>query len=143
MLKTSKGFTLIELMIVVIIIALLAGIGIPSYLKQVVKTRRSDAKVALSELAQLQESFFADNQTYTADLTKLGKTAQSGIFLSPEGYYEIKISKADARSFLLEATPKGAQADDDKTCQKFTLNAASKKEAKDSGNKDTSDECWG
>lgn len=138
MLKTSKGFTLIELMIVVVIIALLAGIGIPSYLKSVVKTRRSDAKVALTELAQLQESFFADNQQYANTLDKLGKTG-----LSPEEYYEIKISQSSARNFLLEATPRGSQASDDETCQKFTIDAAGQKKATGTGSRDTSDECWG
>lgn len=142
MLKTSKGFTLIELMIVVVIIALLAGIGIPSYLKSVVKTRRSDAKVALSELAQLQESYFADNQKYADTLTKLGKTAQQGVFPSPEGHYEIKISQSSARTFLLEATPRGAQASDDETCQTFTMNAAGEKKATGNGSRDTSNECW-
>jgi type IV pilus assembly protein PilE len=142
MLKTSKGFTLIELMIVITIIALIAGIGIPSYLKQVVKTRRSDAKIALTELAQLQESFFADNQTYTGDLAKLGKTAQGGVFLSPEEYYKLEIPSAGARTFLMRATPIGGQANDDEVCQTFTINAAGEKTATGKSG-DTSDECWG
>lgn len=144
MLKTSKGFTLIELMIVVVIIALLAGIAIPSYQKHVIETRRSDAKIALTELAQLQESYFADNNEYTNDLRDLGKVKQGGKFLSPEEYYELKIIDATTQTFELEAKAIGIQKDSDDTCQTFTLDAANRKGASGTGSRqrDTSDECW-
>lgn len=70
-LKKTLGFTLIELMIVVAVIAILASIAYPSYRDSVRKARRVDAKSALTDIAQMQETFFARNGTYTDDMTNL------------------------------------------------------------------------
>src|SRR5512134_1137543 len=64
-----RGFTLIELMIVVAIIALLATVALPSYLDHVRKTRRADAIARISQIQQAQERFRANNAQYAANLT--------------------------------------------------------------------------
>lgn len=145
MLKRSKGFTLTELMITLAIIALVAAVAIPSYNKSVVKTRRSDAKIGLSQLSQLQETYYVDNHTYTEDFSNLGsefkpggKYFRNGKYVSPEGYYELSGVKVSdpTKSFMLRAVPLGAQKENDKDCQEFTLDSANQK-----GSTPTAD-CW-
>lgn len=67
--RSGSGFTLIELMITVVIIGILASIAYPAFQQQVLKTRRSDAKSALTELANRQEKYFSQCLVYTNDLT--------------------------------------------------------------------------
>lgn len=62
----QRGFTLIELMIVLVIIAILAAIGYPSYLNSVTKSNRAAAQSHLMALAQAQQKYFNDSRTYGA-----------------------------------------------------------------------------
>jgi prepilin-type N-terminal cleavage/methylation domain-containing protein len=68
----SKGFTLIELMIVVAIIGLLAAIAIPNYIKFQQRTKQSEAKAALKGIYTMQRSYFALHDKYAPDFGKLG-----------------------------------------------------------------------
>jgi len=63
------GFTLIELMIVVVVIGIIVAFGYPIYTEKMIETRRSDAKDALSRLATLQEKFFTECNQYATTLT--------------------------------------------------------------------------
>lgn len=109
--KSQGGFTLIELMIVVVVIGILAMIAIPAYNDSVSKGRRSDAKSTLTSLAAKQEQYYMDNKTYTADLAKLGATSAS-----IDGHYTITAA-ATATTFTLTAAPANADPD----CANFTL----------------------
>ena len=73
----QRGFTLIELMIVVVILGVIAAFAIPSYQDHLRKSKRSDARAALSDLAARQEQYFLDNKTYTDTLTDLTPATQS------------------------------------------------------------------
>lgn len=98
--RYSKGITLIELMIVVVIIGVLAGIAYPSYRNYLVQSRRSDAQTILLRVAALQEKFYADCSTYAGSLagaaascgppTELGMGAANPP--SPEGYYILQLT---------------------------------------------------
>jgi len=66
-LQPSTGFTLIELMIVVVIIAILAAIAIPAYTNYITKTRRSAAEGCLSEYSNYMERYYTTNLNYKAD----------------------------------------------------------------------------
>jgi len=72
--RTSKGVTLIELLIVIAIIGILAAIGIPAYVGQQLKAARSEAFTELENLKLLEEVFFAEQNVYTGDLGVAGST---------------------------------------------------------------------
>lgn len=76
-LNSNKGFSLVELMVVVAIIGILASIAIPSVNKYMAKARQTEAKTNLSSLYTAEKAFAAEYNTYTADFAPLG--------LQPEG----------------------------------------------------------
>ncbi len=71
--KSNRGFTLIELMIVVVIIAILAGIAYPSYDEYVKRGNRTEGQALLSEAAATQERYFSQNNTYITTQADIGK----------------------------------------------------------------------
>jgi prepilin-type N-terminal cleavage/methylation domain-containing protein len=80
--RNTKGFTLIELLIVVVIIGILAAIAIPKFANTKEKAYVAAMKSDLRNLISAQESYFADNVTYTTSLTNLNVTASTGVTLS-------------------------------------------------------------
>lgn len=119
----QAAFSLVELMIVVLILAIVMSIAIPSYQKQLEKSRRSEGKSLLSEIAALQESFRTEQNRYTADLTELGYAA-AGWNQSVNGYYQASVLAPTvacpiATCFQLEAqvVAGSAQEDDEWTYQ--------------------------
>lgn len=120
--KNSKGFTLIELMIAVVVIAILAMVAIPAYNDTVQKARRSDAKSTLTQAASRMEQYFLDNKSYTTDMTDLGFTASPA--QSIDGHYTLSVVTPTtgcpiATCYQLQAVPH----DTDNYCQTFTLNS--------------------
>ncbi len=89
-----KGFTLIEIMTTLFVIAILASVAYPSYQNQVLKSKRSEGKALLLEVMQLQERFKTENGSYTVDLTQLGLPATG--MLSEHKYYTVVVSAATA-----------------------------------------------
>lgn len=114
----TRGFTLIELMIVVAIIAIIASVAYPSYTDSVQKTRRADAKAVLLGFAQAMERHFTENNSYLGAANAGGNTGSPGIYPSEapiDGgtkFYDLTITAATATTFTLRATPKGGQAGD-------------------------------
>lgn len=154
----QRGFTLIEVMIVVVIVAILAAVAIPSYQNSIQKTRRADAKETLTRVAAAQERYFFTNNKYASDLTELG-FADAGGGDSTEGNYTIALgdpanpATAGAKvlcktgtneypCFTLTAVPKttGHQSQDTE-CKIFSITHTGKKLAK-SGATDTTEKCW-
>lgn len=123
----SRGFTLIELMIAVAVIAILAAIAIPAYQQHLDKTRRADAVTGLTSTAQALERCYTRTNTYQ-DCVANPET--------PDGYYELSFETLTASSYELKATPAGIQTRDD--CTEFTLDHRGNRTAKpaDAG-------CWG
>lgn len=110
----SSGFTLIELMVVVAIIGILAGVAYPSYTENVIKGKRSDAKAALLQVQLAQEKYRANNTTY-------GTLADIGVIsTSPQGYYTIAVATNTATAYTATATPLSPFAD--ATCGTFAVN---------------------
>ncbi|MBI3546352.1 MAG: prepilin-type N-terminal cleavage/methylation domain-containing protein [Gammaproteobacteria bacterium] len=120
---TLHGFTLIELMIVVVIVGILAAIAYPGYTKYMQQTRRSDAQIALTNAAVQQEKFYSDCGTYATTLegARLCATGVLGLapatpILSPNLDYEITLVTPTSSAgvcpitscFTLQANPNGA-----------------------------------
>jgi len=72
--KSKKGITLIELLIVIIIVGILAAIAIPMYTNYLQRARRADAKTALEQLRAAQEMFRAEKGSYSTDINQLRNT---------------------------------------------------------------------
>ncbi len=139
--RNVRGFTLIELMIVVAVIGIIAAIAYPSYSGYVQKSRRTDAKAALTEAAHALEKYYTMNAKFTGATLGSGST-DTYKDKSPEGYYSLSLSIGNANSFTLTATPtsKGNQ-NSDTHCAAFTLNNSGLKEATNSSNTKQAD-CW-
>ena len=80
----QSGFSLLELMIVVAIIAIISAVAYPSYMQFVVDAKRTTATSVLMQVADRQQQFFMDNKRYTDDLTNLGFQA-SPLVINDEG----------------------------------------------------------
>ncbi len=129
-----SGFTLIELMVVVVIVALLAAIALPGYQSSVRKSRRTDARIALSELAQTLERCQTQFGAYDDPACAIASPQDS-----PEHHYRITVVR-DAGSYTLSAAAQGTQAGDG-SCASFGLNQLGERSALDGSGAATS-ACW-
>lgn len=130
----NRGFTLIEVMIVVAIIGILAAIAYPSYDEYVKRGNRTEGQAFLSDVAARQERYFSQNNAYitkTDDVSKLGLSDVN----SPTRKYTITVAAGDG-GYLLTAT----QQFNDTKCGNLTLNALGTRGR--TGTDKTVDECW-
>lgn len=136
--KTAqKGFTLIEVMIVVVIIGILAAIAYPSYDEYVKRGYRTEGQAFLNDVAARQERYYSQNNTYVtdhSDVNKLGLANRN----SATGKYRIRIVEGNANQggYLLVAQ----QRFGDTKCGNLRLNALGEKGR--TGTDKTVDECW-
>lgn len=132
------GFTLIELLIVVAVIAILTSIALPMYRDFVIRSNRTDAIIALTELANLQEKHFSNELRYTTTISELNYPS-----VSPNDMYDLSITTSATADYTLTAVPAAGESQtDDDTCQQFTLNSFGQQGALNDGGADTAQECW-
>lgn len=126
--QTMRGFTLIELMIVIAIVGLIAAIAYPNFTDYLAKSRRSEAKTLLLDIAARQEQYLLDNRSYTTDFTQLGnltaETITATSVTSENGHYVVTISRPTLYTYTLTAT---SQRSD--TCVTLTLDELGTKDA--------------
>ena len=120
----SKGFTLIELMIVVGIVGILAAIAYPNYMEYIQRGNRSEGQALLNDAAASQERFFAQNNTYVtsqANIARLGLRNTNGTTVNSDtGKYQLTVSsESNDGGYTLTAT----QQFGDTACGNLTLNA--------------------
>ncbi|WP_409524645.1 type IV pilin protein [Nitrincola sp. MINF-07-Sa-05] len=110
--KRAKGFTLIEVMIAVVILAIVAAVAFPSYQQYLVRSNRAEAQSFLMDLAQRQQQFIIDARSYASTVAALGATVPENV----DRHYTIAIVSAVATppTFTITATPRsgGMQASD-------------------------------
>ncbi len=140
-LTANGGFTLIEVMIVIVIVSVLLAVALPSYENSIQKGRRADAKAALMDIANQQEQFMLDQGTYTTNLAELGFGV--GPFYSPDGHYTVSAAACSTsditRCYTLTADPRASSPQiDDLRCTEFVLESNGSKTADGTDQ----DNCW-
>lgn len=149
----TAGFTLIELMLVVMVFGILATIAYASYANQIIKAQRSVAKSALLDAATRQEQYFFSNRAYASSmavLLNLPITADPSAYYDKDGsllpsstgaIYQVSASTSctPAPCFVLTATPQGDQSSD--KCGKFTITSTNKRDVVNTTGATASD-CW-
>lgn len=132
--RAQGGFTLIELMIAVAIIGILLRLAVPAYLNSVKKTRRTDAKTALLDIAQREERYLSTSNIYTTSAPLLGystgtvtASAPMSVLSGGTAYYQMSVVVPDPNSgsssptsFAATAVRLGSQTSDTQ-CGDYTI----------------------
>jgi len=139
--RAVRGFTLIELMITVAIIAILAAVALPSYQEYVRKSRRADAQSFMSEVVARQQHWLVDRRAYAESITAAPSASPAGLGLTipanVSSYYDVTIATNNGASpptFTVTGAPTGSQASE--KCGTLTINQSGTKTASGSGT------CW-
>jgi type IV pilus assembly protein PilE len=143
---TNRGFTLIELLIAVAIVSILATIAVAAYTSQVQKSRRTDARSALLDIAGREEKLFSTANAYSAVPSDLGYGAVAAVWpiTVGSGYYQVTVVVPDpaqgaADTYSITATPLGTQLNDT-TCASLSVNQLGAQSSNPAANAAT---CWG
>ncbi len=102
LLPRSRGFTLIEMMIVVAVIAILAAIALPAYTSYVTRSKLTDAFSKLSSMSLAMQQYYQDNRTY---LAARGGATTCPVPTPAAQYFNLACENVTASTFTLEATP--------------------------------------
>ncbi|MGK7295812.1 MAG: type IV pilin protein [Candidatus Wenzhouxiangella sp. M2_3B_020] len=134
----SAGFTLIELMIAVAVLAIIVGIAIPSFSRYVIESGRADAHSVLYQAAQQLERCYTRFSAYNDGNCGL---QQGNTMMSENDKYQLQVSAVGANTFELTAAPRGSQTKDTE-CGSFTLDHTGAKGVSTSEDADVIAECW-
>jgi type IV pilus assembly protein PilE len=124
-LSSARGFTLIELIVVMVIAAVLAAIAIPNYSEYVVRSNRSAAQTFIADIASRQAQFFLDRRTYATTVAALNMTVPNEV--AARYAIAIDVQAGPPLTYTVTATPTGPQSDD--RCGALVINQAGNKTA--------------
>jgi type IV pilus assembly protein PilE len=144
---SNRGFTLIELLIAVAVVSILATIAVAAYTSQVQKSRRTDARSALLDIAGREEKLFSTANAYSALPSDLGYGAVGAAWpiTVGSGYYQVTAVVPDPNqggaegTYSITATPLGTQLNDT-TCASLSVNQLGAQTSTGTG---TAATCWG
>lgn len=139
--SVAGGFSLMELMIALVVVAILVSIAYPSYQQQIIRSRRAEAQNALLDLASRMERYYYTNGTYVGATiaTNPATDVLPSATTTPDGLYTLALNPAPtATAYTLVATPlaSGPQAQDT-ACTTLSLNSTGIKASTPAGN-----DCW-
>ena len=134
----AAGFTLIELMITIAIVAILATIAVSSYQDQIVKSRRAAGAACLQQSAQFLERYYTTHLRYNANPAPVIAACDDEV--SPHYVVELVPGSLQAKAFTLRAVPQAAQAAKDTLCGTLTINQQGVRG--ESGTAASADQCW-
>ncbi|MBK7090575.1 MAG: type II secretion system protein [bacterium] len=126
--RNQRGFTLIELMIVVVIIGILAALAIPRFMRATTKSKQSEAKQILKQIYTMQQTYRQQNDEYwdpagaVAGSATGNAFAELGVEIAPTARYSYSIGGLTATTFLATATVANPGLDDDATADTWTIN---------------------
>jgi type IV pilus assembly protein PilE len=138
------GYTLVELMIAVVIVAILSAIAIPAYRSYVQRSQRTEAKTALLRAQGAQEKFFVQYNRYATALAPAVPAGLGTPTTTETGLYTLALALTDGGTgFRVTATVRagGAQADDAR-CATLSIDNNGLKVARNSAGADTTQDCW-
>ena len=141
----AHGFSLIELMIVVTVVSILAALANASYRSYMLRTNRTEGRIALMAIQSAQERYFIQNNQYATTLATVIAPAASGGLgvtnltsggVTPNGYYTISFQVATPTTYTIQAVATGPQTKDTAACLTFTVNDQGQRTPADSTG------CW-
>jgi len=118
----SRGITLIELMVVIIVLGILGSIAVSSYRGYLLRSNRTEARIALLRVQAAQEKFFIQNSRYALP-AELTPTSGLGVpATTTGGKYTISLLTPTSTTYTATAVAAGGQTQDDSTCHTMTIN---------------------
>lgn len=139
----DHGFTLIELMVAMVVLALLLSISVPTYKSQIRKSRRTEAKTAVLDLAGREERLYSVTNAYSQVPSDLGYAASAATFPMNvgNGYFQVNVTAA-ATTFTITATAITTDQLLDTACKTFTIVQTGVQTAQNSSSVDNTTTCW-
>ncbi len=122
--RRQRGVTLLELLTVISILAILASVALPTYRRYLIRSQRSEAKIALLQLQTAQEKFYMQNNSFTDNIDDPSPDGLGLASTTETGKYTIAVDlDDDGQTYTATAAPRagGGQTDDD-DCETFTIN---------------------
>jgi type IV pilus assembly protein PilE len=127
--RLTGGFTLIELMVVVAVVAILSSIAVSTYRAYILRTNRTEARMALLATQVAQEKYYLQNNQYAPDIATVMAAPPAGLGINLGaggvtlgGNYTISFAAVAANTYTLQAVAKGTQTKDTAACLTFTIN---------------------